>query len=461
MSSQQFAISSHISRIFKKLVALEILLVFLTSLLVSVFRFNQDFFVALTQYPGVPKVFLYPLLWYFYLYRTHSWDRSILYQSSDYYRRVIEASGKSLLTFAAIAFIIQYPISRIWVAANSIGILAILIGTRYLLRLIYFKPHYDGNSQTYIYIGSKKSQKQALEDFYSAHGELPRIVRIEPPKQLQSDDWLTNYQSVARECNAYGAIVGVGEIQSAALLRRLADTDRNQIIDFVLATRISAISDRFEHLESPTLVRIRESTLVAGGAVVKRFFDVLFTLIVLVLISPLMFVIAVLIKATSKGPVLYVDQRIGKNGQLFTFPKFRSMYEAADKERLALLGRPDEKMIDRYKSDPRITPFGKFIRRWSLDELPQFWCVLIGTMSVVGPRPILREELSQIKSEYQVRFLAKPGLTGLWQVTGRKEVPWNERMLRDIVYVDNWSMSFDLVLIGKTIGAVVKGNGAM
>jgi lipopolysaccharide/colanic/teichoic acid biosynthesis glycosyltransferase len=208
-------------------------------------------------------------------------------------------------------------------------------------------------------------------------------------------------------------------------------------------------------------VRIRESTLVAGGAVVKRFFDVLFTLIVLVLISPLMFVIAVIIKATSKGPVLYVDQRIGKNGQLFTFPKFRSMYEAADKERLAILGRPDEKMIDRYKSDPRITPFGRFIRRWSLDELPQFWCVLIGTMSVVGPRPVLREELSQITGEYQLRFLAKPGLTGLWQVTGRKEVPWNERMLRDIVYVDNWSMSFDLVLIGKTIGAVVKGNGAM
>mgnify|MGYP000917991532 CR=1 FL=1 len=137
------------------------------------------------------------------------------------------------------------------------------------------------------------------------------------------------------------------------------------------------------------------------------------------------------------------------------------MYVGADQERGSVLGRPDKNMFDRYKKDPRITPFGRFIRRWSLDELPQFWCVLIGTMSVVGPRPILKDELSQIPDAFQIRFLAKPGLTGLWQVTGRKEVPWEERMLRDVIYIDNWNLSLDLVLIAKTANAIVKGNGAI
>jgi exopolysaccharide biosynthesis polyprenyl glycosylphosphotransferase len=461
LTSQHFSLSSLVSRFFKKLLAIEIMLVFFGSLAITTLRFDRNIVVAFTQYPGVPKIFIYPLLWYFCLYRTHAWDRSILYLSNDYYRRVFDASWKSLVAFAASAYLIHYDISRIWVIANSLGLLVLLLTNRYLLRMFIFRPLYGKISLTYLFIGSKEGQKQAINDFQSAYGFYPRVLRIAPPKGPHNDRWLEKYQSVARESDAYDAIIGVGEIQDASLLRRLADFNRSQIIDFVLATRISAITNRFEQLESPTLVRLRESTLVASGSVVKRFFDLIFSLIALVLISPFMLLIALIIKATSRGSILYVDQRIGRNGHLFTFPKFRSMYEGADKERLSVLGRPDEKMHDRYRNDPRITPFGRFMRRWSLDELPQFWCVLIGTMSVVGPRPILREELSQIPDEFQIRFLAKPGLTGLWQVTGRKEVPWNERMLRDIIYIDSWNLSFDLVLIGKTISSIINGKGAM
>lgn len=124
------------------------------------------------------------------------------------------------------------------------------------------------------------------------------------------------------------------------------------------------------------------------------------------------------------------------------------------------LGLPDESINERYKSDPRITVFGKFIRRWSIDELPQLWCVLIGTMSIVGPRPILLEEYDLVDPLHTQRFAAKPGLTGLWQVTGRKEVAWDDRMLRDLAYVENWTLWKDIVLIGQTIIAVIKGEGA-
>jgi len=176
---------------------------------------------------------------------------------------------------------------------------------------------------------------------------------------------------------------------------------------------------------------------------------------------PILLLIALGVKITSPGPVLYVDQRIGRNNKLFSFPKFRSMVINADQMRSNVLGSPDESMPDRYAQDPRITNFGRFIRRWSLDELPQLWCVLIGTMSIVGPRPILREEDIDVQEENQSRFIAKPGLTGLWQVSGRKEVLWEARMKQDVLYIETWSFLNDLLLIMRTFGTIFYGKGAM
>jgi len=136
------------------------------------------------------------------------------------------------------------------------------------------------------------------------------------------------------------------------------------------------------------------------------------------------------------------------------------MYVGADKMRSAVLGSTDEFISDRYKKDPRITRFGRFIRRWSIDELPQLWCVLIGTMSIVGPRPILIEEEEIVDSLNQARFIAKPGLTGLWQVSGRKEVLWETRMRQDILYIESWTFTYDLLLIFRTFGTIISGKGA-
>jgi exopolysaccharide biosynthesis polyprenyl glycosylphosphotransferase len=194
--------------------------------------------------------------------------------------------------------------------------------------------------------------------------------------------------------------------------------------------------------------------------VIKRLFDLALVIPSLILLAPVFLVIALLIKVDSRGPLFYSQVRIGQDGAPFTFPKFRSMQPGSDAQRLEILGRPDSEMAERYKNDPRITRVGRVIRRFSLDELPQLWCVLAGTMSLVGPRPILLEEASQMGDFHFRRQIAKPGLTGIWQVSGRKETTWEERMAFDIKYVQEWSIALDLILIMRTFKAVLSGKGS-
>ena len=460
MSDIPMIASRVINRMQQRLIPIEVSVIFFGSLGVTSLRFQQSIWESFTQYPGQPKVLLYPVLWYYCMYRNHSWDRSVIHLSREYYVRVLKSGWYALIAFAALAFLLKYPISRIWVVANAVVVTALLILNRYLLRVIYSRLIENPSNLRYLYIGPKSKQEICIKEFESVYGFTPNFIQIDQPKTTETDDWFSEYLEITKRESVFGVVIGVGSIQDAALLRLVADSNRQQVIDLLIETRIGAISNRFEKLDTANLVRIQESALTTSGAVIKRLFDIIFSLFALVILSPIFLVVATAIKVTSVGPILYVDKRVGKDGLLFTFPKFRSMYQGADKNRLDVLGRPDENMAERYKRDPRITKVGRFIRRWSIDELPQFWCVLIGTMSVVGPRPILREELVQIPNTSQIRFMAKPGLTGLWQVTGRKEVAWQDRMLRDITYIDEWSLSNDLFLIWKTIGAIVNGQGA-
>ena len=194
--------------------------------------------------------------------------------------------------------------------------------------------------------------------------------------------------------------------------------------------------------------------------VVKRLFDLSLVIPAIIFLLPVLLIIAVCLKIDSRGSLLYTEKRIGQDGKLFTFPKFRTMKPGSNLIRLEVLGRPDEDMTERYRNDPRITRFGRFLRRYSLDELPQLWCVFIGSMSLVGPRPILPEEMDQLDNFHFKRQIAKPGLTGIWQISGRKDTTWEERMAFDINYVQEWSVALDLILIARTFKAVVSGNGA-
>jgi lipopolysaccharide/colanic/teichoic acid biosynthesis glycosyltransferase len=164
--------------------------------------------------------------------------------------------------------------------------------------------------------------------------------------------------------------------------------------------------------------------------------------------------------ATSRGPIFYIQDRIGRGGRIIKVPKFRTMYVGADSQRSVIIGEPDEQIFERYRRDPRITPFGRFLRRWSIDETPQVFNVIRGNMSLVGPRPVMLDEVPLLDDADHRRHLTKPGLTGLWQVSGRKAVDWEERMRLDLDYVEHWSPALDLVIVAKTVKVVLAGDGA-
>jgi len=204
-----------------------------------------------------------------------------------------------------------------------------------------------------------------------------------------------------------------------------------------------------------------QSKISVAERILKRSFDVVFAVLALVLLSPVYFVISVLILITSGGPIFYSQKRVGLNGKVFDFYKFRSMVKNADQliSSAANVHAKDH-VIFKDKKDPRVTPIGRILRKYSLDELPQFFNVLINDMSVVGPRPALVYEVKKYDSMYERRLNAKPGVTGPWQISGRSDLDLQTSVALDLNYMVNWSFTRDLWIIIATIGAVFKGRGA-
>jgi len=204
-----------------------------------------------------------------------------------------------------------------------------------------------------------------------------------------------------------------------------------------------------------------QSKISVSERMLKRAFDVLFAVSALVLLSPVYFVISVLILITSGRPVFYSQKRVGLNGKVFNFYKFRSMVKNAGQLiSLASNVHAKDHVIFKDKRDPRVTPIGRILRKYSLDELPQFFNVLINDMSVVGPRPALVHEVKKYDSMYERRLNAKPGVTGPWQISGRSDLDLQTSVALDLNYMVNWSFTRDLWIIIATIGAVFKGRGA-
>ena len=203
-----------------------------------------------------------------------------------------------------------------------------------------------------------------------------------------------------------------------------------------------------------------------GYKATKRVFDVIFSLIGMILLSPVFLLIAVIIKMDSKGPVFYVQKRIGLNGKLFKIYKFRTMVVGADKKlRKYLEENPEaQEEYGKYKKlneDPRTTKVGEFLRKTSLDELPQLINILRGEMSIVGPRPYLLKEKKDMREFYEPIVTCKPGLTCIWQVSGRSNLSFEQRLNLDMEYLKNKSLRMDFVLILKTFTKILKSEGAI
>jgi exopolysaccharide biosynthesis polyprenyl glycosylphosphotransferase len=209
------------------------------------------------------------------------------------------------------------------------------------------------------------------------------------------------------------------------------------------------------------LLHVEEPHFTGWRRVVKRVSDIVLTSVGLLIISPLMIGIAAVVKLQDGGPVIFRQARIGRDGKPFTVLKFRSMITNAEERKLELMPYNEGKGgLFKLSRDPRVTRFGQFLRDFSLDELPQLFNVLSGSMSLVGPRPHLASELAQMPSEASRRSLVTPGLTGLWQVSGRSNLEGEDAIRIDLRYVENWSLTLDLLILWKTISAVLAKRGA-
>jgi len=214
------------------------------------------------------------------------------------------------------------------------------------------------------------------------------------------------------------------------------------------------------------LVEVKRTSLEGWGKIVKRAFDFIGSLVLLLFLAIPMGLVAVLIKLNSRGPVFFSRrdngsplQRVGQYGKPFNYFKFRSMVDKCDSWRYTKLKELNFRKgpLVKIKDDPRVTKVGRFIRRFSIDELPELFLVLIGRMSLVGPRPHLPEEVAQYKKEYKRLFLVKPGITGFAQISGRSDLDFDEEARLDMMYIENWSLLYDLIILLKTPWVVLKG----
>jgi lipopolysaccharide/colanic/teichoic acid biosynthesis glycosyltransferase len=234
----------------------------------------------------------------------------------------------------------------------------------------------------------------------------------------------------------------------------------------------NAVTETIEPYEAPRLYLVDasrpflswEAGLVAASGfelMLKRTIDVVGSFVLMVVLFPVLVLTAFAVAVTSEGPILFTQVRVGKDGRHFKVLKFRSMSVTAEQERFALEEQNEANgPVFKIQEDPRITPLGKIMRKLSFDELPQFWNVFCGDMSLVGPRPPLPDEVDEYTYWEQQRLTVKPGITGIWQVSGRSDLDFETWVSMDIQYIEEWTPSLDFVLLFKTIPAVLSGKGA-
>lgn len=316
-------------------------------------------------------------------------------------------------------------------------------------------------------VGIPEETRRVIPSFKKLESVGYRITCILKPEQLESVEKIAHIASNHR-----------GEVDTLIIVARGIEKDRlngliNRCENHVKEIRIVSDSTYLktmgvetEYIDELLVMRMANNLLSPVNRFFKRTFDLVVSVGGIVLMLPFFLLIAILIKMDSRGPVLFIQERFGKDGKRFNFLKFRTMYEETDEKLGEFLERNPRLQAewDQYKKlksfDPRVTGIGKFLRRFSLDESPQIFNVLKGDMSIVGPRPYLVREKEEIEESAAIIFRVKSGLTGLWQIRGRSELSFETRLKLDEFYVRNWSLFLDIVIILKTFGVVLRGKGA-
>lgn len=275
---------------------------------------------------------------------------------------------------------------------------------------------------------------------------------------------LSDVEDVVRTHRVDRVVIAFSAVPHDELLDAIRRCKRLRLKIDVVPRLFEVIGSRVDmhDIEGLTLLGLRGPVRARSAQTAKRVTDVVGSLVLLVLLAPLMAVIAVLIRLTSPGPVLFRQERIGRGQQPFSMYKFRTMVQDAEslKATLRHLNEVDDGPMFKIDLDPRVTPLGRLLRRTSLDELPQFFNVVRGEMSIVGPRPLIREESDAVLGWHRARLDLTPGLTGPWQVMGRQHVPFDEMIKLDYLYVAEWSFWNDLKLALRTVMVVARRTGA-
>lgn len=364
----------------------------------------------------------------------------------QYYSRLIYLYAGILivifLTFARV--LMRMVLGRL--RQRGIGVdRAILVGGgeigRAIMRSVLAQPDLGYHIEGFV---DDDPNKGAIGSFPLLGGtdQLPRLVR-----EHKVDEVIITLPWHARE-----KIVNIIETAEA-------EGARVKIVPDLFQLSLSQIA--VDAVGGIPLIGVKEATFSSSALAIKRAMDILLSVVLFVFALIPMAIIAVLIKLSSPGPVIFSQLRVGRGGKLFTAHKFRTMRVGADDEKDALRHLNEASgPLFKIRNDPRITSIGKWLRRTSLDELPQFWNVLNGDMSLVGPRPPLPIEVAQYQEWHKRRLEVSPGVTGLWQVSGRSELTFDEMVMLDLYYIENWSPWLDIWIMVKTIPALLTARGA-
>lgn len=380
---------------------------------------------------------------------------------------------------AIFSMLLHIDISRGYLAiALPLGLIGLFV-TRMLWRRLNARRRQQGHDQSkLLVVGATRAAHDIAAEFAKDPWASYDVVGICTPmgpshgKEVITVDGC-NIPIVGTDEAVLEAVARTG-VDSVALaathhlspveIRRLMWELEAVGVDLMVAPGLIDIADQrltSRPVAGMAIFEVAKPQYSRANSVIKRTFDVLFATAALIGVAPIMIATALAVKLTSPGPIFYRSERIGIDGQPFRMTKFRSMYADADKRQAELIAaNGGNALYFKMKDDPRVTKVGKIIRKFSIDELPQFIDVLTGSMSVVGPRPQVRREVDTYDDLVSRRLLVKPGLTGLWQVSGRNDMQVEDAVRLDLSYVENWSLLQDLLIIAKTVRTVAAGEGA-
>ena len=418
--------------------------------------------------------FLIILGWLLVIAMFGGYSASVFGAGPDEYKRVANASLLTAGLIGVACYLATYQLSRgFFLLAFVIGVPALVVG-RLVLRRAVHRARAGGALQYRVVIVGTPGHIDEIAGVLRRETWLGYHVvgALTPDAQLMVEtpsgvpiiggtDEITWSVITARANLLFFA---GGAVESAGELRRIAWALEKEDVQVVVAPSVTEVSGgrvNFRPVGGLPLIHVDPPRSGEAASWGKRGFDVLGSLALLAVFSPVFLLAALRIKLHDRGPVLFRQERVGKDGMLFSCLKFRSMVIDAE-ARLAGLHTEHgyQSGLFKLRDDPRITGPGAWLRKYSLDELPQLVNVLRGDMSLVGPRPPLPIEVAAYERDTNRRLDVRPGLTGLWQVSGRSDLSWEETIRLDLFYVDNWSMLQDLNILMKTVGAVMRTDGA-